>query len=403
MLSKSYSSLFSPHMWYIECSKYLARSICTDQEKEAEQFICDLLDVLKVQMYENEDFEPLMIFGFIMDLYRFKERTNPQNISLKQFAEECFSLVIVHAKNADEDLILCSDFNAFLLDPRIYRPLNIFTEVKQIKYELLTGARKSSKIIPFLDTTSFVQHQENVDNWPKVALTQVIKRLEYEQLVKRDFTVKVDLNEFVCILNKLLNEMGDQLELCSDLVEFLKPYIIINERFDAFILSIYDYMKQFYSSESATVKKQKTCNICTLLCLVFWEPSELELLLPQVTQMPIHPLLNPDLFSICALLDEYTKTKSSYFSFFMYRPVHFHSAEVSLIVEQIRIGTLHSVASIVEQLNKIKLITQSDALNTIIQSIKIDYESDILEDTVKLVDVASNDVIIEISQDVNFS
>lgn len=375
-------------MWYTQLTEQLARSVCKGNEDAAEQFVRNLLYLFEKHILKDEEPEPMMIFGFIKDLYKFRKSTKSHNVLLSEFAEECFGLLIVHYKNADDYLVYCSDFLNLIRDKRISNALNVFAEVQQLKYEFLTGRRKSSKIIPFLELTPFTQTTDfkqyhAKDNLPSVIFTEILNRFERDQFKKLDNRVRVDLNEFIFILNELLIETENPVELCSDLLDFLQPFVIVDERFDAFILSIYEYTKQFYEpelSQRPVTKeiKEKKISFWSSFFLDDSDCSDSEHnSIPQSSQNQsklrvIRPLLNPDLFQICNQLETYIVKNQKYVSFFVTdkRCTNTNTNAIAAVMAQIKTGQLSKVDSILDELKNIKLTNPKDELLDIIESIK---------------------------------
>lgn len=298
-------------MWHIELLKHLARQICKTNKNEAALFIEHLFLSLDY-LYGKKPLEALMLMGMIKDLFFFSKKNEHRDISLADFSRLCIGLVVIHAKATYDSYI---DNHTF---------------IKLIKHKELFAALSSQDNIELTDNeyACFFAYAQQYKSIPDAFYIKLLAKIEREVLTQLRYKVSCATYPFSYVLCALLLQVKHQLDVTTDLLSFLLPYLGCNDEFDEFIGAIGNFqdvqfcLDDMYMQLESYVAQSKTSNYFANLFPVFF-------------------------------------------------PRHVH--EVVSIMKQIKRHELSDVDSILARLNQIEFVRVDDKLAGLIQSLEILY------------------------------
>lgn len=375
-------------MQYIKLLEQLAIMICPSEQEAAVTFVNKLLTLMKTDIYNDEDPELLFIFGLITDLYSYSVRTQGQKISLSTFAQRFMGLVILHAKSTDEYAIYCSDFLNILRNKIIYKSLRVSKEQSELSRAYLDGVKVHPDLLPSSKIKSVNDYIANVQKVAEIAQNNILKRFEAQTFKDLNYSVKLDLDNLVMVLNILLNRVENPYPILQNLYNLALPLKNKEQIFDALISALDKEIKKFELTQQ--LSKNTDPNI-SLASINFDSDDEEQPLLPQEKETPrmeVNLILIPQLempplsFSsalsnyICKKLTKYTEPLSSAFSFFL-GDQRRYTTQVKQILFQIDDGEHLEIENILEQLKDIKITNQQDDLVGIISSIEKKFKAEL--------------------------
>lgn len=194
-------------MWYVPLAKMLAQKICKTDKEAAVLFINNLFEFLTKVLAKDADIEPLILMGFLKDLYLYERANRDTHCTLSQFARRCVGLLILHFKSGD-------DFSMYSVD---FLPLIKNVEI----FKALSKSNQSSSA-PISDELYLL----------------LLKQIELESFVSLKYTVTINLNNFAFIFELLYLQIAEQGDVIFSLIADLLPYGRLNREFDAFIFDL---------------------------------------------------------------------------------------------------------------------------------------------------------------------
>ena len=378
-------------MWYIKLLEYCAKKINKSERDQAVLFIHDLIDLFKNKFSPTEDLELMLVFGFVIDIYKFVNLKRKKPLSLTEFAEQSIGLLMLHTKNSEDEAWFCSDFIDLLTDEKIYSAFKIDSELIKYRKQYLMGERQSKYVIPLSNLHTLKKYKINNDYLRLVILTDVLKRIETKVFYNLGYIVKTSLDEMVLVLNFLLNKIDDQFNILIDLHKYLLPYKNDDLKFNQFIAAVDRELRKF------KVLRFTPGNFINIGKLTKFLHSSYTLLDAYEEEKPdnkshpskklknkVHvkllliPLLslehlaryNPEMIAIGDQLEKYTSKSQGFLSFFGKKLVREHTKEIAAIANDIRRGEFVSVRAIIDELNSIQITNPADELIQIIDFIE---------------------------------
>ncbi len=348
-------------MWYMDLLKHLAGTICND-ERNAVEFINNLFNVLRTDIFYGEKLEPLMIFGVINDLYKYSLANNKKT-SLEQFAEKCIGLIVIHAKYSGDFKICCDDFIEIIKNKSIASVLKLNDELRSLHKRYIDGTKKNKEIEiegKIRNINQFIFNRKLIHD---AVLTDVVKRIEKTTFAELDFYVRVPIDDIVMVLNILLNQMDNTKEIVADLYNYLLEYLSIEPGFDQLIfeidrnLSEFGVLKEHLNESDKDDQENGISNSKMVVTLVLKSSQPVQDTEP-----------NPAIINICKQLDDYAKKAPKANSFFISNSSRYREG-VACILQQIKNHEFLTVESILEQLKTIRILDSTDELVSIIESI----------------------------------
>ncbi|HAU1638457.1 hypothetical protein [Legionella pneumophila] len=339
-------------MWYDTLLEYLGEKICPSNKEKARLLISQLLKLLKEDPDFGKNFEPEFIFGVMVALYDYSTNHGNQNVSLDEFGKYCIGLIMVFSKISEDLSVYCSDFIYILSDKTIVQELKIKEELANIRKDYLEKKRVNPDVTPFID-------QKDVENPFKIyrrigelAKIDLLKQFESHTLACLNFSVKIQTEKIVSMLNDLLNHMKNQQVIVSELYQYLLPYKGKDDLFDALILSLQRGLKKLTKTQLPST-------------------SKINLVLIPALKLDHLPRYNPEIVNICEKLENYVfKGSSKKGSFFSAKNYCNHTKEVNEIVQKILKGDLLTIEAILHELAKINIENRKDELILLIKELQ---------------------------------
>lgn len=385
-------------MWYILLLQQLAESPDSSFNPRAVLFIKNLIDSVKINVFNNEELEPQFIFGLLSDIYKSSLQPKFLNTSFSQFAQFCMGLAILHAKNADDHAIFCSDFTDVMNNPKIYKLLNLDLELSLFQYNYWKEYKKGKqtyKSIPSLisikDINQYISIREQFLN---ATQTDMLKQFEFRALVDLNYVVRTDVDHLVFVLNILLNQIEDPYVVLTGLYEHIQNLKSIDDKFDCFLDAVKREIDKFERTDSKaseniikkSIKKAYKHNYKRLNDYdtesedELQNPDELPCKTKVILEL-VHPkqILTsglPDVSLTAALqrLKDYTQPQAKLFSFFL-SPQRNHVSEVKGLIQQVDRGHIVTLVPLVEELQQIKITHPKDLLLKIISGLESEMMS----------------------------
>ncbi|HAU1291079.1 TPA: hypothetical protein F8S00_14650, partial [Legionella pneumophila] len=309
-------------MWYDTLLEYLGEKICPSNKEKARLLVSQLLKLLKEDPDFGENFEPEFIFGVMVALYDYSTNHGNQNVSLDEFGKYCIGLIMVFSKISEDLSVYCSDFIYILSDKTIVQELKIKEELANIRKDYLEKKRVNPDVTPFIDQKDVENPFKIYSRIGELAKIDLLKQFESHTLACLNFSVKIQTEKIVGMLNDLLNHMKNQQVIVSELYQYLLPYKGKDDLFDALILSLKRELKKLTKTQLPST-------------------SKINLVLIPALKLDHLPRYNPEIVNICEKLENYVfKGSNKKSSFFSAKNYCNHTKEVNEIVQKILKGNL---------------------------------------------------------------
>ncbi|HAT1797486.1 TPA: hypothetical protein JBL19_13680 [Legionella pneumophila] len=339
-------------MWYDTLLEYLGEKICPSNKEKARLLVSQLLKLLKEDPDFGENFEPEFIFGVMVALYDYSTNHGNQNVSLDEFGKYCIGLIMVFSKISEDLSVYCSDFIYILSDKTIVQELKIKEELANIRKDYLEKKRVNPDVTPFIDQKDVENPFKIYSRIGELAKIDLLKQFESHTLACLNFSVKIQTEKIVGMLNDLLNHMKNQQVIVSELYQYLLPYKGKDDLFDALILSLKRELKKLTKTQLPST-------------------SKINLVLIPALKLDHLPRYNPEIVNICEKLENYVfKGSNKKSSFFSAKNYCNHTKEVNEIVQKILKGNLLTIEAILHELAKINIENRKDELILLIKELQ---------------------------------
>ncbi|HAT1658416.1 TPA: hypothetical protein RG395_001191 [Legionella pneumophila] len=339
-------------MWYDTLLEYLGEKICPSNKEKARLLVSQLLKLLKEDPDFGENFEPEFIFGVMVALYDYSTNHGNQNVSLDEFGKYCIGLIMVFSKISEDLSVYCSDFIYILSDKTIVQELKIKEELANIRKDYLEKKRVNPDVTPFIDQKDVENPFKIYSRIGELAKIDLLKQFESHTLACLNFSVKIQTEKIVGMLNDLLNHMKNQQVIVSELYQYLLPYKGKDDLFDALILSLKRELKKLTKTQLPST-------------------SKINLVLIPALKLDHLPRYNPEIVNICEKLENYVfKGSNKKGSFFSAKNYCNHTKEVNEIVQKILKGNLLTIEAILHELAKINIENRKDELILLIKELQ---------------------------------
>ncbi|HFF3340006.1 TPA: hypothetical protein ACJEN3_003294 [Legionella pneumophila] len=332
--------------------EYLGEKICPSNKEKARLLVSQLLKLLKEDPDFGENFEPEFIFGVMVALYDYSTNHGNQNVSLDEFGKYCIGLIMVFSKISEDLSVYCSDFIYILSDKTIVQELKIKEELANIRKDYLEKKRVNPDVTPFIDQKDVENPFKIYSRIGELAKIDLLKQFESHTLACLNFSVKIQTEKIVGMLNDLLNHMKNQQVIVSELYQYLLPYKGKDDLFDALILSLKRELKKLTKTQLPST-------------------SKINLVLIPALKLDHLPRYNPEIVNICEKLENYVfKGSNKKSSFFSAKNYCNHTKEVNEIVQKILKGNLLTIEAILHELAKINIENRKDELILLIKELQ---------------------------------
>lgn len=380
-------------MWYILLLQQLAESPGLPFNPRAVFFIKNLIESVKIHVFDNEKLEPQFIFGLLSDIYSRSLQPKFLYTSFSQFAQFCMGLAILHAKSAYDNTIFCSDFTDVLNNPKIYKLLNLDLELSLFQYnswkEYKNGKQTYKSIPPLISITDINQYISIREQFLNTIQTDMLKQFEFRALADLNYVVRVDVDHLVFVLNILLNQIEDPYVVLIGLYEHIQNLKNVDDKFDCFLDAVKREIDKFERSDSKSLetisqKPIKKSNKHHYTRLNDYDTeSEDELQNPDelpcktkvfLELIPSKQILTSGLIDALHRLKDYTQPQAKLFSFFVSAQRN-HVSEVKKLLQLVDTEHIVNLVSLVEELRQIKITHTKDLLLKIISSLETELMS----------------------------
>ncbi|HAT6978056.1 TPA: hypothetical protein JAN54_07170 [Legionella pneumophila] len=339
-------------MWYDTLLEYLGETICPSNKEKARLLISQLFKLLKEDPDFGENFEPEFIFGVMLALYDYSTNHGNQNVALDEFGKYCIGLIMVFSKISEDLSIYCSDFINFLSNKTILQELKIEGELAKIRKDYLVKKRINPDVTPFIDQKDVENPFDIYKKIGELAKIDLLKQFESHTLRCLNFSVKIQAEKIVSMLNDLLNHVKNQKVIVSELYQYLLPYKGKDDLFDALIVSLQRGLKKLTKTQLPST-------------------SKINLVLIPALKLDHLPRYNPEIVNICEKLENYIfKGSNKKGSFFSAKNYCNHTKEVNEIVQKILKGDLLTIEAILHELAKINIENRKDELILLIKELQ---------------------------------
>ncbi|HAU1153159.1 TPA: hypothetical protein JBI12_14685 [Legionella pneumophila] len=339
-------------MWYDTLLEYLGEKICPSNKEKSRLLLSQLFKLLKEDPDFGENFEPEFIFGVMVALYDYSTNHGNQNVSLDVFGKYCIGLIVVFSKISEDLSIYCSDFINFLSDKTILQELKIEGELAKIRKDYLEKKRINPDVTPFIDQKDVENPFDIYKKIGELAKIDLLKQFESHTLACLNFSVKIQAEKIVSMLNDLLNHVKNQQVIVSELYQYLLPYKGRDDLFDALILSLKRELKKLTKTQLPST-------------------SKINLVLIPGLKLDHLPRCNPEIVNICEKLENYVfKGSNKKGTFFSAKNYCNHTKEVNEIVQKILKGDLLTIEAILHELAKINIENRKDELILLIKELQ---------------------------------
>ncbi|HFF3083263.1 hypothetical protein [Legionella pneumophila] len=337
--------------------EYLSEKICPSNKEKARLLISQLFKLLKENPDFGEKFEPEFIFGVMVALYDYSTNHGNQNVSLDKFGKYCIGLIMVFSKISEDLSVYCSDFINFLSDKTILQELKIEGELAKIRKDYLEKKRIHPDVTPFIDQKDVENPFKIYSRIGELAKIDLLKQFESHTLACLNFSVKIQAEKIVSMLNDLLNHIKNQQVIVSELYQDLLPYKGKDDLFDALIFSLKRELKKL--THNVSPKTQLSSK------------TKINLVLVPGLKLDHLPRYNPEIVSICEKLENYVFNESNKKGlFFSAKNYCNHTKEVNEIVQKIFKGDLLTIEAILHELAKINIENHKDELILLIKELQ---------------------------------
>lgn len=381
-------------MWYIRLIQQLAKTTCTSPEADSVFLVEHVFNLLNTHLYPKVvttssdglsevvmpgcegDPDLVALLGVIVDLYKFR-KANPQQVSLSKFSRTLFGLLILHGKSAEDDAFFSADFAVILKDRYLENVIGMGVKKNVLVSEFLDGTRGQFKAELDKGFENPEIEQEFNKRVVDAALSKIAIKLEATVFQSLHCHVSSVLSEFIAVLSALFCEINGDIDTLFDLKEHIKGVKGQSAEFDVFIHSVsrifsqYDAIKLEVLSPAnmQVIKFPAPLNQTQLLFNPKLSTHKTTSSLDLSNNEGLNSLLNPGLFSIYTKLESYQADKQCSTSLYRVCGAQKHKEAVEGIANQIKIGKLATVESVLAELKKIKVTDREDELITICTTI----------------------------------
>jgi hypothetical protein len=343
-------------MWHISLISFLAKKLCKTESDQATLFV----QIFFNQFIESVDTlnDGLMVMAFIgitNDLVKAVHEYSDKSLSANQFARLLVGLTIIHYKYICDTRVYLSTIMPVLSHPTVLKTLGISV----------------------LATNDPRVHSKNMINHLRMIENGVFRWLKYH--------VKIEIPEFVSSLNYLLNQLNNQHEIITDLIQSLAELEGESEELDLLLYSLRRHQAMFFTplkSQSTTIECSDHCiadDVTYVIQLDETEDDKMVLDTHKKINVNIKLWLDFEWNDLCehiaGLLEVNRNTlQTNDHSLFKCQSKTL-SMELTKLIERIRSGEYDCVDSILLKLTDLQSRHRSAALEKMITLLENEYRS----------------------------